>query len=72
MDKGAITQVLPHVFFVLLVGVLIVLVVLPYWKIFSKAGFPGWISISQLIPVLNIIILYYVAYSKWKTPQNSS
>lgn len=39
--------------------------ILPYWKIFSKAGFSGWMSLTQIIPILNFIILFYLAFAEW-------
>jgi uncharacterized membrane protein YhaH (DUF805 family) len=41
--------------------------ILPYWKIFSRAGFSGWLSLLMLVPVANLVILYIVAFSEWKT-----
>lgn len=49
---GAIAMIAPALFLVVLV-VLIVLVV-SQWKVFEKAGQPGWAS---LVPVYNIIVL---------------
>ena len=43
----------------------IVPIIVPIWKIFSKAGFPGWLSLSMFIPILNIIVLFYFAFSEW-------
>jgi hypothetical protein len=40
-------------------------VVLPFWKIFTKAGFPGALSLSQVVPVLNVVALFYLAFSEW-------
>ncbi len=42
-----------------------VIVILPYWKIFAKAGFPGALSLTQLVPILNIIVLFYLAFAEW-------
>jgi hypothetical protein len=41
-------------------------VVIPFWKIFVKAGFSGWLSLCIVIPAVNLIVLYYVAFSVWK------
>jgi hypothetical protein len=38
----------------------------PYWKIFGKAGFPPAISLLMFVPLANLIVLYYVAFSDWK------
>ena len=42
-----------------------VLTVLPFWKICSKAGFPGALSLLMLIPVANVILPFYIAFAKW-------
>lgn len=57
----------------MVVFVMLPVVVIPYWKIFSKAGFSGWLSLLILLPFINLIVLYVVAFSEWKTtikPQN--
>jgi hypothetical protein len=57
-------------FFVFLLVMLIVLVsiavtIIPYWKIFAKAGFSPWLSLLVLVPLANIVVLYVVAFSEW-------
>jgi hypothetical protein len=42
------------------------IVVVPYWQIFKKAGFPPVLSFLVLVPLVNLIVLYYVAFSDWK------
>jgi hypothetical protein len=39
--------------------------VLPFWMIFCKAGFSGWLSLTQLVPLVNIVVLFYVACAEW-------
>jgi Ca2+/Na+ antiporter len=46
--------------------VMAVVVLIPYWQIFKKAGFPPAITFLMLIPLVNIITLYVVAFSQWK------
>jgi len=46
--------------------VILPLVILPYWKIFGKAGFASALSLLMLVPLANIIVLYYVAFAEWK------
>jgi uncharacterized membrane protein YhaH (DUF805 family) len=41
--------------------------ILPYWRIFSRAGFSGWLSLLMLIPFVNLVLLYVVAFSEWRT-----
>lgn len=45
--------------------VFIVLMVIPFWKITGKAGFaPAW-SLLVLVPLLNIVFIFYLAFAKW-------
>jgi len=41
------------------------LIVLPYWKVFSKAGFPGALGLLMLIPLANIVAMFYLAFAAW-------
>ena len=41
------------------------LVILPFWKIFTRAGFSGWLSFTQIIPILNVVVLFYIAFAEW-------
>jgi ATP-dependent Zn protease len=52
-------------FFVL--GAVWLLTVPPYWAIFKKAGFQQILSIVMLVPLANLIMLYIVAFSRWKS-----
>ena len=47
-----------------------VIFILPFWKIFTKAGFPGWLSLLMFIPIANIIILFYLAFAEWPALKN--
>lgn len=51
-----------------LVAILVIfpIFVIPYWKIFSKAGFAGALSLLMLVPLVNLIMLYVIAFSEWK------
>ena len=52
--------------FELLVIVIVAgIAVLPIWRIVSKAGFPGVLSLLFLIPMVNIIMLFVFAFMKW-------
>jgi hypothetical protein len=47
-----------------LIGVAI-FVVVPFWKIFSRAGFKPVFSLLALIPGGILILLWVVAFAKW-------
>ena len=40
-------------------------VIVPFWKIFSKAGLPRWLSLLMLVPFLNLLLFFYLAFSEW-------
>ena len=46
--------------------VMIVIVQIPYWFIWKKAGFSPALSLLMLIPLLNLVMLYVLAFSEWK------
>jgi hypothetical protein len=48
------------------------IVIIPYWQIFKKAGFAPVLSILILFPLVNLIVLYYLAFSDWKPVAGSS
>jgi hypothetical protein len=46
--------------------VFLVITMIPYWFIWKKAGFSPWLSLLLLIPLLNLVMLYVLAFSDWK------
>ena len=42
------------------------IIILPYWKIFGKAGFPRIFGLFMIIPLVNLILLYVLAFSRWR------
>jgi len=45
--------------------IFIVLVIVPFWFIFQKAGYSKWLSILMVVPIVNIIMLFFLAFSTW-------
>ena len=41
------------------------LIILPFWFIFSKAGYSKWLSLLMVVPIVNIVMLYVLAFSTW-------
>jgi hypothetical protein len=56
----------------LVVLIYFLLVVLPFWQIFRKAGFSPWLSLLMLIPVVNLVMLYVLAFATWPALSKSS
>ncbi len=49
----------------MLYGLVAIVFVVPFWKIFEKAGFPPALSLIMLVPIANLVALYFVAFSTW-------
>ena len=52
----------PELLVILIVGGL---GIVPAWKIFSKAGYPGVLSLAMLVPILNLVMYCFLAFSEW-------
>ena len=44
---------------------LVLFYAVPMWRISRKAGFPGVLGLLMLIPVLNFVLLWIFAFTKW-------
>jgi hypothetical protein len=42
-----------------------IIVLIPYWFIFKKAGFSPFLAILMFIPLVNIVLLYFLAFARW-------
>jgi hypothetical protein len=45
--------------------ILSLLQLVAFWKILGRMGFPPWLAIMASVPLVNLIILYYVALTPW-------
>lgn len=51
-----------HWFIVLLWAAIFIV---PAWRIVSRAGFPGALSLLLLIPIVNLVIIWVFAFVRW-------
>jgi len=60
--------------FVRLLFVLVwaVVLVVPFWRISTKAGFSGWLSLLMVIPLVNLVYLYFLAFARWPSQQRGA
>jgi hypothetical protein len=42
-----------------------IVVIIPYWFIFKKAGFSGFLALLMFVPLINVIMLYFLAFARW-------
>lgn len=52
--------------------VIMVLVIIPIWKILQRVGLDPRLSLLMLIPAINILLLYYVAFTRWPRDAGST
>lgn len=64
---GALGGLLAGGIVVVLVMILVmaILPVILYWKIISKTGNAGPIALLMLIPLVNLIVIYWLAFADW-------
>lgn len=65
------------VFAALIIGavaiiVSVLLTVIPFWRICSRAGFPGALSLLILVPVGNLVLLFFLAFAEWPSLKGRS
>ncbi len=49
-----------------LIWLLAVLIgVVPIWRICTRVGHSPWLSLLILVPLINLIFIYWLAFSKW-------
>lgn len=47
----------------------LLIVVVPMWRITSRAGFPAVLSLLVIVPVANLIFLWVLAFAEWPAEQ---
>ncbi len=51
--------------------VIAVVAVIPAWRICQRTGYPGFLGILIVIPLLNLFLLYFIAFSEWPSNRNA-
>jgi hypothetical protein len=41
------------------------IMIIPFWKIFQKAGFNPALAILMLIPIVNLVMIFFLAFAEW-------
>lgn len=45
--------------------ILALVVVIPFWRICQKAGYPGILGLLSIVPIANIALIYFLAFARW-------
>ncbi|QHQ34616.1 DUF805 domain-containing protein [Algicella marina] len=49
----------------LVAAVMLAVLLLPYWKLWARAGHSGWWCVLMAVPVVNIVSLWVLAFKRW-------
>ena len=52
--------------------VMAALVIVPFWSIFAKTGHSKWLSLLMAVPLVNVLLLYFLAFSDWPSLKKTS
>lgn len=47
------------------------LIVVPFFQLWKRTGHNGWISLLMLVPMVNLVMLYVLAFKKWPAIDHS-
>lgn len=42
-----------------------VIVVVPFYQIWKRTGHNGWIALLMIVPLVNLVLLYVLAFKDW-------
>ncbi|HEY8053626.1 MAG TPA: hypothetical protein VIE42_12585 [Steroidobacteraceae bacterium] len=45
--------------------------VVPFWRLCKRVGFSPWLSLLVVVPLVNLIFIYYLAFSDWPSQKGS-
>jgi predicted PurR-regulated permease PerM len=49
----------------IIIAIVAAVVVWPAWRIVSKTGHPGILALGFFVPLLNIVLVLFLAFSEW-------
>ena len=41
------------------------IVVVPFFQLWKRTGHSGWMSLLMLLPIVNLVMLYVLAFKRW-------
>ncbi len=50
----------------LIILICLAIIIIPFWFICKKAGFSPWLSLLNIVPLGNLILIYVLAFAQWK------
>jgi len=48
-----------------------IIAIIPFWRICTRVGYSPWLSLLMAIPLVNIIFIYFLAFSDWPSQKGT-
>lgn len=45
--------------------IVMVIAVVPFWRLCARVGYSPWLSLLIIVPLANIAFIYFLAFSEW-------
>ena len=42
-----------------------ILLIIPFWRLCVRIGHSPWLRLLLLVPLVNLIFIYFIAFSEW-------
>jgi hypothetical protein len=55
----------PEFVVVLLISTMALAIIWPAGRVCRRAGFSSWLGVLSVIPIANVLLLWFVALAKW-------
>ena len=62
--QQAMLVMIPIILVATIIGLAIILI--PFWFICKRAGFSPWLTLLNIIPFGNLVLIYVLAFAEWK------
>jgi hypothetical protein len=49
-----------------------IIAVIPFWRICKRIGYSPWLSLLILVPLVNLIFIYVLAFSQWPSERGTA
>ena len=49
-----------------------IIAIIPFWRICDRVGLSPWLSLLLIVPLANIVFVYYVAFAEWPSQRGST
>jgi hypothetical protein len=50
---------------ILMIALIALFWIVPFWMIFKKAGYHPAVSLLIFVPLVNVILIYFLAFAPW-------